>query len=256
MNAKLIASAMMAAGLFSVTGAAQAWGPSSPLDDVGAIVALRAMDEIQVANIAVNTAEIDGSLRIETEKGDIRIVGNEGHLSTDIALEIEVETDGFRNDAESHIDVTVEPVLEAKLVGNNQFSTAAYGAVNAVTVEIDAAQTARVGAGGIELELELDAESGSRFSRMNRSFDVDLEASAALGFGESLNPTASALQVAYNNADIDASITLEAGASHFSSSDIGIANTDMSSTAFGALNQATVAIRVAPAVLPDINLGN
>lgn len=71
MNAKRIASAMMAAGLFSVTGAAQAWTTPSPLGDVEAIVALRAMDEVQVANIAVNTARIDGSLRIETAKGDI-----------------------------------------------------------------------------------------------------------------------------------------------------------------------------------------
>lgn len=183
-------------------------------------------------------------------------MGNEGRLSTDISVDVDVDTDGYRNDAESHIDVAVEPVLEAKLFGNNQFATAAYGAVNAVTVDIDAAQMARVGAGGIELELELDAESGSRFSRMNRSFEVDVEASAALGFAESLNPTASALEVAYNRADIDASITLEAGAGYFSSGDIGIANTDLSTTAFGALNQATVAISVAPAALPAIDLGN
>lgn len=250
MNKKLIASAMMAAGLFSVTGSAQAW--SSALDDVKEIVELRSVDELQVANIAVNTDKIDGSLVIKATKGDVKIVGNEGHLSTDISVAVDVETGGWRNDAESDIEVTVEPVLEAKLVGNNQFSTAAYGAVNAVTVDIDAAQMASASAAGFELDIEAERTT-RRYSRSG-AFELDIELAGAMGSAESLNPTASALQVAYNTDDIDASITVEA-AGVFSGGDISIANTDMSTTAFGALNQATVAISVAPASLPDVSLG-
>lgn len=256
MNKKLIASAMVAAGLFSVIGTVQARPGSytSALDDANDLVALHALDELLVANVAVNTAKVNGSLVIESTRGDVSIVGNQGSLATDISVTVDVDTGGRRNDAESNITVDLAPVLEAKLAGNNQFSTAAFGAVNTGEVDITAAQMADVSAGRFEFEMEAERNTWRR-SRFGSASEIEIEIEGAQGAAETLNPTVGVLNVAYNVADIDGSMEIKAAAGRHTSGDVGIANTDLSTTAFGALNQGTVAVAVTAATLPAVNLG-
>lgn len=237
MNKKLIVSAMFAAGLLSIAGTAQAFGGSNFESDIEDIVqrATSQYDELLVANIAVNTKEVNASVRIDAEE-DLEIGGAYAHLSTDLDSDIEVEVEDRGGDDTVAVTVDIAPELKAQV--GSSIKTSAIGAANVGDITVTAAQEVEVDASEYSYESERDSR------RHDREVEFDR---ASISF-ETTNPDVAVFQIAYNDADIDATVDIESD-----DEDIQIRNTDINTSAFGALNAGDITVSIT--TLPAIDLG-
>lgn len=238
MNKKLIA-AMMAAGFLSLSGAAQAQWSGNFERDIEDIVenAIDQYDELMVANIAVNTDDVDASVRIESDDDDVEIGGSYANLRTDIEVELEVEAEADTDDvgtATATATGTVAPELKAQV--GSSITTSAIGAANVGDVTVTAVQE-------VEAEARFSAYESEREYRRYESETESVRASAEV---ETSNPDVGVFQVAYNDADIEADIDVEA------LEDVEIRNTDMKTSAIGALNAGDITVSVGLATLPTL----
>lgn len=197
---------------------------------------------ILIANIAINTAPIDGSVDIKGNR-DISIGGTEALLATD--LKVEVGLDGTLP-SEADVNVNLDPELSARV--GSSIRTSAFGAANMVDVTVEAEQTT------------LDATETVGFGAMLELGDLTIQDNlvelgvGVLAFGyremESMAidkaPEISILNVAYNAESIDASVRIGSN----DTNNVDLENLTIATSALGALNSGAMEVIVGKAMLP------
>lgn len=245
MQKTLLISALMATSLISSSAMAETlFVPQAMPEAPMFFDSISGQEGVLIANIAINTAPIDGSVVIKGNR-DISIGGTEAVLATDLKVEV-----GFNgtlpSEANVNVNLDLSPELSAQV--GSSIHTSAFGAANMVDVTVKAAQTT------------LEADEMVGFDVMLEQRDlaiqedvVELDAGfLALDYRimESMTinkaPEISILNVAYNADSIDASVKIGSNITN----NIDLENFAISTSALGALNSGTMEAIIGKAMLP------
>ncbi len=158
------------------------------------------------ANIAINTGNVDGSIDIV---GDMVNIG----VDQDIVIDQDVSVEIQARRADKDVDIALDSSVHLDGYAMNAFKTSAVGSVADSDVEI----------------------SGSAFTE---SFSGSVEGTDTLSLASVVDTDASVLNVAYNTADIDGSISIEGGMVG-----VGIENLNLSTSAIGAAALSVVRVQ-------------
>lgn len=215
MSKKLIVSAMVAAGFLSFGAAANA-------QFLGV--------DVLAANIAVNTSKVDGSVKIDntnTFGGGVAIGGDSANLNTQLNVNV-------NSNQPANVDITLAPELKAQV--GSSISTTAIGAANMGDITINAAQEGTQFSVNGSYQNNFQADHFFDHQATSTTFDF------GMAYAGTSNPDVAALQVAWNSAPVDASIGINSNSTF--GGGIDIKNTDMKTTAIGALNAGNISVTI------------
>lgn len=192
-----------------------------------------------VANIAINTDDVDGSIHIEGRSVDI---GVDQDVNVDQDVSVEVES---RRSAETTIDIGVGSNVNIDGYVMNSLKTNAIGAVADGTYELSGTAT------GITDQTARSTEvvTADTLSQTNELGTLDttedfskLKTYDTMNVAQTLDTDFSVLNVAYNTADIDGSITVVGGYDGRHAG-VDMQNVNLSTSAIGAAALSVVHVQ-------------
>jgi len=243
MQKTLLISALVATSLISTSAMAETLFVPQAMPEAPMLFdSISGQEGVLIANIAINTAPIDGSVVIKGNR-DISIGGTEAVLATD--LKVEVGLDG-NLPSEANVNIDLSPELSAQV--GSSIHTSAFGAANMVDVTVKAAQTTLEAREMVGLDVMLEQRDLAIQEDL-----VELDA-GFLGLDymimESMTinkaPAINVLNVAYNADSINASVKIGSNITN----SIDLENFAISTTALGALNSGTMEAIIGKAMLP------